>query len=477
MRSRVAPFILTAIAAVFALVALWPELQASPTARAGAVPATPVLSLRRVPALVSRAVGDTRLSRALDSLTRDPALGGATDQTCLSVRDTNGSTLYAKNPGSALIPASNLKLLTATAVLDRLGGDFRYTTELKAPAAPGPDGAIGGDLWLVGNGDPLLGTADFGAVAGYQRRPRLTTSLEALADKAVAAGLRRVDGRVVGDETRYDAQRYVPTWSPTYIRDSEVGPLSALTVNGGFARWDPPVVAAPDPPANAASILTGLLRARGVTIAGDGASGRAADGSVTVASLESPPMIDIIGVMLRESDNTVAELVVKELGARFGGGGTTAAGVDVVKASLGSLGAPSTAFAAVDGSGLDRSDRLSCDLLQAVLAKSGEQGPLGRDLATAGRDGTLAKRFVGTPAAGRVRAKTGSLRGVVGLSGWVTAHDGRVVQFSLLANELPRDAAGTGLENGLVNELVAYPRAPDSSELAPRPAARAPAPG
>ncbi|MDQ6910441.1 MAG: D-alanyl-D-alanine carboxypeptidase/D-alanyl-D-alanine-endopeptidase, partial [Actinomycetota bacterium] len=438
MRSRVAPLILAAIAAVSALVAVWPELQASPTARAGAVPATPVLSLRRVPALVSRAVGDAKLRKALDSLTRDPALGGATDQSCLSVRDTHGRTLYTKNSGSPLIPASNLKLLTATAALDRLGAEFRYTTELKAPAAPGPDGAIGGDLWLVGSGDPLLGTADFAAVAGYQRRPRLTTSLEALADKAVAAGLRRVDGRIVGDETRYDAQRYVPTWSPTYIRDSEVGPLSALTVNGGFVRWDPPVLAAPDPPANAASVLTGLLRARGVTIAGDGASGRAAEGSVTVAALSSPPVIDILGVMLRESDNTAAELIVKELGTRFGGSGTTAAGVEVIRGAIGSLGAPTTGFAAVDGSGLDRSDRVSCDLLQATLAKSGDQGPIGRDLPTAGRDGTLAKRFVGTPAAGRVRAKTGSLRGVIGLSGWVTADGGRLVQFSLLANELPR---------------------------------------
>jgi D-alanyl-D-alanine carboxypeptidase/D-alanyl-D-alanine-endopeptidase (penicillin-binding protein 4) len=389
------------------------------------------------------------------------------------VRDGSGRTLYAKNSATSLIPASNMKLLTATAVLDRLGGDFHYTTEVKASSGPGPDGAISGDLWLVGSGDPLLGTADFGAVAGYQRRPRLTTQFEALADRIVARGVHRVDGRIVGDDSRYDNQRYVPTWSPTYIRDSEVGPLSALTVNGGFVRWEPPIVAAPDPAANAASVLTGLLRARGVTIAGDGVSGRAGDGATTVAAVDSPPLAQIVGVMLRESDNLVAELLVKELGARFGSGGTTGAGIEVIKAALGGLGLEATAFAAADGSGLDRSDRLSCDLLQAVLAKSGGQGPIGRELPTAGRDGTLAKRFVGTPAAGRVRAKTGSLRGVVSLSGWVTADDGRLVQFSLLANELPRDAAGTGLENGVVDELVGYPRAPDPSELGPR----APAPG
>jgi D-alanyl-D-alanine carboxypeptidase/D-alanyl-D-alanine-endopeptidase (penicillin-binding protein 4) len=253
--------------------------------------------------------------------------------------------------------------------------------------------------------------------------------------------------------------------------------MSAMTVNGGFARWDPPIMAAPDPATNAASVMTGLLKARGVAIGADGGSGSVPSPSVPLTSLESPPMAEIVGVMLKESDNMVAELIVKELGVRFGAGGTTAAGIDVIKSTLDGLGPSSATFAAVDGSGLDRSDKLSCDLLQATLSKSGEQGPIAQGLPTAGRDGTLARRFLGSAAAGRVRAKTGSLRGVVGLSGWVTADDGVTVQFSLLANELPRDAVGTGLEDGIVNELAGYPKAPDPAELGPLPVLPPPAPG
>lgn len=463
------------MAAVCAVIAIWPELRPSPRVGQISTPATPVLSFRRAPELLSQSVADARLAQSLDQLTAGAGLGA--DQSCLSVLDADGRTVYAKNSGNALIPASNMKLLTASAALDRLGADFRYTTELRSAGAPGDDGAVAGDLWLLGSGDPLLGTGDFGAVAGYQRRPRLTTLLEGLADNAVAAGLRRVDGRIVGDESRYDTQRYVPTWSPTYIRDAEIGPMSALSVNGGFINWQPPIVAAPDPAGNAASVLTGLLRARGVTIGADGASGPVGSTSIPLVSLESPPMVEIVGVMLRESDNLVAELLVKELGARFGSGGTTAAGIEVIKHTLDALGPTGAAFAAVDGSGLDRSDKLSCDLLQATLSKGGDQGPMASKLAVAGRDGTLARRFVGSPAAGRVRAKTGSLRGVVSLSGWATAADGRSVQFSLLANELPRDSIGTGLEDGIVNELVSYPRAPDPADLAPHPAVPAPAPG
>jgi D-alanyl-D-alanine carboxypeptidase/D-alanyl-D-alanine-endopeptidase (penicillin-binding protein 4) len=265
----------------------------------------------------------------------------------------------------------------------------------------------------------------------------------------------------------------VPSWNPSYIRENEIGPMSALDVNAGFTSWRPPIAAAPDPAAHAAATLTALLRARGVTVTGEGGSAKAPASAVDVASLDSPPLSDITGVMLRESDNLVAELLLKELGARFGGGGTTVAGVAVMKETLGPVvaaagGDSAASFNTVDGSGLDRSDRLTCNVLQAALGKSGLSGVIGRDLPVAGSDGTLTKRFVGSPAAGKIRAKTGSLKGVVGLSGWATASDGSAVQFSLLANELPVDAAGTNLENNVVNTLVTYPQAPAPEQLGPQ---------
>ncbi|MDQ6836806.1 MAG: D-alanyl-D-alanine carboxypeptidase/D-alanyl-D-alanine-endopeptidase [Actinomycetota bacterium] len=437
-----------------------------------AVPNTPVLSLRRLPGVVASVTADRRLAGALGPMMA--GTGGPTGQACLSVRDPDGRTLFAQNPATALIPASTMKLETGTAALGRLGAGSHFTTEVRAGAAP-VGGTVTGDLFLVGGGDPLLATADFAAIAGYRNQPRLATSMEVLADRVVAAGVRTVEGRVVGDESRYDTQRYVPSWSPTYASLGEIGPQSALTVNDGFTAWRPVAVPAPAPAANAAAVLTTLLRARGVTIGGDAGEGRA-PASPTVASIDSPSMADVVGVMLAESDNLAAELLVKELGSRFGGGGTTTAGLSVIKDALAPLGLAADGLASVDGSGLDRSDRLSCNSLQATLAQGGESGDLGKGLPVAGRSGTLAKRFLGTPAAGKVKAKTGSLKGVSALSGWAGTVDGRSLQFALIANELPNDASGTGLEDQVVGALATWPQAPAAADISPLPAAAPAAP-
>ena len=469
MRLRLLPVVALALAAS--------AMTAVPT-EAGAddppppVPTTPVLSLRRVPGVVATAVADRRLAAGLARVMEDPALGAARDRACLSVRNPSGRVAYSRNPGASLIPASTTKVVTAAAALARLGADFHYTTEVRA-AAPPADGGIAGDLWFVGAGDPLLATADFASVAGYQRRPRLATPLELLADRVAASGVRRIGGRVVGDESRYDTQRYVPSWNPGYITQNAIGPQSALTVNGGFAQWEPRAVAAPSPATNAAAVLTSLLRARGVAVGGEAAEGKAPANTAVVAALGSPPLPEVLAVLLQQSDNLSAELLVKELGVRFGGAGTTAAGLGVIRSTLASLGPGADGLASADGSGLDRSDRLSCDALQTVLASAGDQGVIARSMPLAGRDGTLARRFASTPAAGKVRAKTGSLEGVTGLSGWATTTDGRSLQFSLLANDLPSDGAGFGLQDRVVSVLGTYPQAPAPEELGPRPVAAA----
>ncbi len=428
-------------------------------------PTTPVLSLRRMPGVVSSVVANRRLASALGPLMANT--GGPAAGACLSVRDPDGRTVFAQNPTVALIPASTLKLETATAALARLGAGSHFTTEVRAGSAP-VGGAVTGDLWLVGGGDPLLATADYAAVAGYRNQPRLATSMEALADRVVAAGVRQVGGRVVGDESRYDTQRYLPSWSPTYASLGEIGPQSALAVNEGFAQWQPQAVPSPAPATNSAAVLTALLRARGVTVGSDAGEGRAPAAPV-VASIDSPSLGEVVGVMLAESDNMAAELLVKELGARIAGAGTTAAGLTVVRDTLGSLGIGVDGLASVDGSGLDRSDRLTCDTLQATLAHGGEGGELGRSLPVAGRNGTLARRFTGTPAAGKVKAKTGSLKGVSSLSGWAATADGRSLQFALIANDLPNDASGTGLEDRVASALAVWPQAPAATDIGPLP--------
>ncbi len=460
MRGR---YLLVALATALALSAPAPAAVAADdedTPRAKLV--TPVMSLRRLARPLSRTVATTRLTTQLDQAVQ----GAAEDTTCLTVQDPSGRTLYSRHPDLALIPASTIKLVTTAVALAKIGPDVRLVTDVRASSAPAA--GVVGDLWLVGGGDPLLSTADFAVEGGYMAQARLATPMEALADKVVAAGVRHV-GRVVGDDSRYDVQRTVPTWLPRYTTNFEITPLSALTVNKGFVTFKPPLVVAPSQATHAAAILSELLRARGVVVDGDGAAGVVPSGAVTITSIESPPLAEVVGEMLQHSDNLAAEMLLKELGVRFGGAGSTAAGLEVVERHLSETGLPADELTAADGSGLDRSDRLTCDLLQQLLVNGGAGGALDKALPVAGGVGTLHRRFVNTPATGKVRAKTGSLEGVVGLSGWASAQDGTVMAFSLLANGLPTTSAGSVMQDRVAAAVAAYPQAPAPAEIAPLP--------
>ena len=466
MRRRPLAGLLAVAAVACASVAVVPELAGAPETDLTTEPSTPVFSLRRAPGAVTRVVAGGRLRAQLESVLSDPQLGGARDSSCLAVEDPDGRPVFERLGDKPLIPASTAKVLTAAVALAKLGADARYTTPVRAVEPP-RDGAVG-DLWLVGSGDPLLATTAYAGQAGWMEAPRPVTPIEGLADRIAGAGVRRI-GRLLGDESRYDTQRYIPSWEATYASTPEVGPQSALTVNDGYVRWDGVKVPATSPATHGAEVLAGLLRERGVSVGGAG-EGKAPEPAVTVAAIDSPPLTELVGTIMRDSGNLASELLVKELGARFGGAGTTAAGLDVVRSAAAGMGLPVDGLAAVDGSGLDRSDRITCDLLQDLWAKQGDKGPLAQGLPVAGTSGTLIQRFRATPAVGKVRAKTGSLAEVVGLTGFSTTLDGRSLLFSLVANELPSEGAGIALQDRLVTVLVSYPQAPNPDELGPGPA-------
>ena len=419
--------------------------------------AAPVLSVRRVPVLLAQPVGERRIRDGIAALT-----GALPEPSCLQVSE-GGRTLFELGPDVPVIPASTLKLVTAATVLTHLEPSETLRTTVRTEV-PVTDGVLVGDLWLVGGGDPVLGTEAWGR--SFDRQPALRTSMEALADRVVSSGVRSVQGRILGDDSRYDATRYVPSWPDRYRQ--QVGPLSALTVNDGFARFlggSPPFA---DPPAGAAGVLTELLRARGVEVVGEPGSGVAPPAVATeLASIESPPVLDLVGQMLRESDNGTAELLLKEVGLRVAGEGSTAAGAAVAEATLGDLGLDVAGVDVVDGSGLDRGNRLTCQLLHGLLREVDAGGEVEGGLAVAGVTGTLAHRFLDTPVSGHLRAKTGSLRDVAALAGYAdTRHEGELT-FAFVLNGLPARADPARVQSGLAELLVAYPDVPDLAELGP----------
>lgn len=448
----------TAVLALLSLLCGWLALRPERSGAAVETTARPLWTPDRLPAVLAEAQGTVDLERAVDQL-----LGQAGVRSCVAVYEGNRPVLLL-HPDDALTPASTQKILVATAALAVLGPDFRFETKVVSDSAP-RDGTVG-TLWLVGAGDPTLATPEY--AQWLKDRPRYqlreATPLAALATALAAAGVRTVTGGIVGDDSRYDRARTVPTWKPSYITENEVGPLGALLVNDGFDRFDPPPEhRADDPAVHAAGELTRLAGAVGITVTAPPIAGTAPkDGTIQLATVRSAPLSDIVAGMLRESDNTAAELLTRELGvARApspgGGGGSTAAGTKAVVDALTEAGLPTAGLRLGDGSGLEATNRATCSLLAAALRRPDRTGaPLLEPLlAVAGRSGTLALRLADTPLDGKLRAKTGSLDGVSGLAGYLDGRRG--LSFALLANGNLSDAAGRLLQDRLSAVLAAYP--------------------
>ncbi|HUA96031.1 MAG TPA: D-alanyl-D-alanine carboxypeptidase, partial [Acidimicrobiales bacterium] len=257
---------------------------------------------------------------------------------------------------------------------------------------------------------------------------------------------------------------------------SSISSRSTGTSTGSSTASEFAYDAAADPPATAAAAFMQLLGDDGVRVEGGSASGVAPAGSPLITSIASAPLGQEVDQMLNVSDDTAAELFTKELGYRESGAGTTAAGTADVRADLAADGLPVSQLVNVDGSGLDRGDRASCNLVVDTLRRDGTAGVIAAGLPIAGKTGTLVNRMVGTPAAGRVHAKTGTLDGVVALSGFVTPTVASApvdplrqpVIFSILLNGASSYADQT-LADNIAVALASYPRVVPLTSVVPRP--------
>jgi D-alanyl-D-alanine carboxypeptidase/D-alanyl-D-alanine-endopeptidase (penicillin-binding protein 4) len=328
---------------------------------------------------------------------------------------TTGETVYSQNASLSLLPASNEKLAVTYAALTALGPGFRIETDVL-----GEGHQVGttwqGDLVLKGYGDPTLSSAD----------------LVDLARQVRAAGITRITGSVLGDESWFDTFRTAPGWKASfYIYES--APLSALIVDRGrFGRFT-----SHDPALAAAQLFRSALVRAGVRVVGGAEHGTADDAAEPLASVDSPTIAAIVRWMDRVSDNFVAEMLVKELGAVQAARGTTAAGLAVVTGLLGAAGVPLEGVRLVDGSGLSLSDRLTPTALASLLSVMWTDFEVRLELIAslplAGRTGTLQDRMRRGAATGVVRAKTGTTSNASALSGFVAD---RYV-FSILQNGRP----------------------------------------
>ena len=339
-----------------------------------------------------------------------------------------GRTLFNRNTTTRLAPASNMKLVTASTALAKLGAEYRFRTELYVPPDP-PDtgGVLRGSVYLKGYGDPTLCTASYASSTLHRPSSRLDDFVTML----VSMGVTRITGHVVGDESLFDGRRTVSTWAPGEWQDC--GPLSALSLNEGVVDG----VRVSDPGLGAARRLTEMLESHGIDVAGAPRTGTVPSTYLLRYTEYSPPLYVVLAGMDKPSDNFYAEEITKALGALFRGTGSTVAG-DAVKASfLEDSGIPSSQFVLADGSGLSHQDRLtawSIVKLLRVMAARPDYPLFWASLSIAGHDGTLYDRMRGTPAQNNLHGKTGTISIASCLSGYETTANGHHVVFSMLMN-------------------------------------------
>ncbi|MFE0386582.1 D-alanyl-D-alanine carboxypeptidase/D-alanyl-D-alanine-endopeptidase [Streptomyces bungoensis] len=358
------------------------------------------------------------LADVLKPLLGVPALSGGHTGAVVDV--TTGRRLYGSDAGKPLTPASTTKIATAVAALSALGPDHRFTTR----AAFEPDT---GELVLVGGGDPTL-TARKKA-AGW-------AGLRTLAADTAAALTRRHIHKVT---LSYDTTLYSgPALHPIGVNDN-LAPVSALIADEG--RTDDsssgPATRVNDPAADAAGRFAGFLKDAGITTTAPGPS-KATTRAKTLATVSSPPLSVVVERMLTNSDNDIAEALARQTALASGQPGSFAGAAKAVAARLTKLGLPLSGASFHDGSGLDRDDRLTANLLTALLVTAGDPArpglrPVLTGLPVAGFTGTLTHRYA-DGAAGVVRAKTGTLTGVNTLAGTVVDTDGHLLAFAFLAS-------------------------------------------
>lgn len=349
----------------------------------------------------------------------------------LDIRDAKtGAVLEEQNQDKAMTPASTTKLLTAFVVANSMDMDKTLTTKVVS-------GSSDGRIVLVAGGDTMLnpGKGDADAVSGH-------AGLADLAAK-VATSLKK-QGRT-SVELDVDTS-YAPGpltakhWDAEEVATGYAARIAQLGLSTQRAT-DPATPTTSDPVGSTQEALVKALKAKGIT-ATKGSNVTAAAGSSTLGSVQSAPVIDVLGLALQDSDNAMIESLARQAAFRHGVGGSTAKVAGFVEKTLKEHGFDLTGVKLQDVSGLSRGTTIPPRLLTDVLLAGTQQKnrPMAQvisRLSVGGFDGTLDDRFQRTTnssAAGEVRAKTGSLPEASSLAGTVVTDDKRVLVFAIISN-------------------------------------------
>lgn len=358
--------------------------------------------------------------------------GGVGTAAVVVVDPASGETLASRDD-QPLTPASTMKVLTSLVAVDTVGPETTFTTAVVAPKP--------GRLVLVGGGDPLLTDKQSESAA----KP---ASLQALAEQTVTA--LRADGvtsvRLGYDDSLFAGPTFHPSWKPTWkVYTARIG---ALSIDGGLeSQWQ----AHSDPAKVAAVAFAARLKAAGIAVTKI-APEQPSAAAQPVASVQSAPLSEIVGQLLRFSDNHAAEVISRHVALATGGTPSFEGGAAAVTAWLKAHDLWAAGMRIDDGSGLSHKSKVSPSVLADALALvlvTPRWAAVAKGLPVAGVNGTLKSRF-NDPAekAGRkvVHAKTGTLLGVASLAGYVTTSDGAVLTFAAMANDAGRDSAYNWLD-------------------------------
>lgn len=377
----------------------------------GVVPSAPVASPSHVP--------DRKALAA--ALAKVPAKDmGTTSGIVLDAG--SGEVLWSSRPDQAQIPASTLKLLTCLAALDVLGPDKTFTTRVVQS---------GKAIVLVGGGDPYL------ASKPAKEYPFPATSADLAKKTASALKKQGITTVTLGhDESLFTGPAWHPSWPQGY--HDQVSTISALWIDKG--KPDEKSAPSQTPAATAATVFAAQLKAQGITVAGKPAAAKAPADATEVASVESLPVASLVQETLVHSDNSAAEVLLRQVGVATGNGGSFAGGAKGVQQRLTSLKAWSAKDRISDGSGLSRGNQVSAATLGRALHQAVAQPklrPLLEGLPSAGVTGTLHLRFYtpeSEPGRGWVNAKTGTLSKVSTLAGYTRTKQGGEVVFAFMSN-------------------------------------------